>query len=718
MSRGPEDRTTSGPPAAVPAAATAPPEAARRAAELRSILERANVEYYVLDAPTLLDEEYDRLLRELKELEAAYPELATPDSPTQRVGAEPASQLQKVTHLAPMHSLDNAFSAEELRAWEDRNARIVAEVREAGYMAELKIDGLAVALLYENGVFVRGATRGNGRVGEDVTRNLRTIREIPLRLRTDSPPPRIEVRGEVYMPISGFQELNARRAAAGEPTFANPRNAAAGSLRQLDPAVTAVRPLRFFAFQVQADGPAAAGGLASTQAEILELLAGWGFPVEPHRRVCRDLDAILAYAEEAGRMRDSLDYAIDGIVAKVLPLHLWTELGMVGEREPRWAVAYKFAPDLAVTRLLDIRINVGRTGSLNPYAVLEPVEIAGATVKLATLHNFEDIARKDLRIGDMVLVKRAGEVIPQVVGPLVERRTGDEAPYTPPQQCPGCGTPLERPAGEVMVYCPNGSCPERIYWSLVHFASQSAMDIRGLGERTVEQLLRTGLVRDVADLYALRAEQLLTLDGFAEVSARNLIAAIDASRARPLSALLFALGIRHVGTHAAQILARRFGSMDALLQADEAQLAAIHGIGDITAAALASYLAEPKNRELIRRLAEAGVNMIEPVERAEGGALEGKTFVITGTHSVSRKELTDLIEKHGGRVAGSVSRSTDFLVAGENPGSKLDRARDLGVKVIDEAELRALVGESPPAVAAGPGAPLSLFDSPQPEERS
>lgn len=715
LSLGPEDRTSSGPRTAVPAGPGVPEDAARRAAELRSILERANVEYYVHDAPTLLDAEYDSLMRELKELEAAYPELATPDSPTQRVGAEPASQLEKVAHLAPMHSLDNAFSADELRAWEDRNARIVAEVREAGYMAELKIDGLAVSLLYEDGVLVRGATRGNGRVGEDVTRNLRTIREIPLRLRTDSPPARLEVRGEVYMPISGFRKLNERRAEAGEPTFANPRNAAAGSLRQLDPAVTASRPLRFFAFQVHVDAPRGTDGLATTQAEVLDLLAQWGFSIEPHRRLCRDLEEVIAYAAEAENWRDTLDYAIDGIVVKVQPLQLWTELGVIGEREPRWAVAYKFAPDVAVTRLLDIRVNVGRTGSLNPYAVLEPVEIAGATVKLATLHNFDDIARKDLRIGDMVLVKRAGEVIPQVVGPLVERRNGSEKPFEAPEQCPGCGTPVERPAGEVMAYCPNGSCPERIYWSLVHFASQSAMDIRGLGERTVEQLLRKGLVQDVADLYALGAEQLLTLDGFAEVSARNLIAAIDASRGRPLSALLFALGIRHVGTHAAQILARHFGTMDALMEATEAELAAIHGIGKTTAAALTAYFSEQKNRDLIRRLGEAGVNMIEPVERADGRVLDGKKLVITGRHSVSRKELTGLIERHGGRVTDTVSKSTDFLVAGENPGSKLDRARALGVKVIDEAELRALAAGSPPAVAAGPGTTLSLFDSPQPE---
>jgi DNA ligase (NAD+) len=692
-----------------------PEAAARRAAELRAILERANVEYYVLDAPTLLDEEYDRLLRELKELEAAYPELATPDSPTRRVGAEPASQLQKVRHLSPMHSLDNAFDATELRAWEDRNARIVAEVREAGYMVELKIDGLAISLLYEDGVLVRGATRGNGLVGEDVTRNVRTIRDIPLRLRSASPPRRIEIRGEVYMPISGFEELNQRRAAAGEPPFANPRNAAAGSLRQLDPAITAARPLRFFAFQLQAEEAGRGAGLAATQAEVLELLADWGFRVEPHRRACRNLEEVCAYAEEAERLRADLDYAIDGVVVKVQPLRLWAELGIVGDREPRWAIAYKFAPDLAVTRLRAIEVNVGRTGSLNPYAVLEPVEISGATVKLATLHNFEDIARKDLRIGDWVLVKRAGEVIPQVVGPLVERRTGEEMPYTPPDRCPGCGTPVERPAGEVMAYCPNGSCPERIYWSLVHFASQGAMDIRGLGERTAAQLLRSGLVHDVADLYALRAQDLLALDGFAEVSARNLVTAIAASRARPLSALLFALGIRHVGSHAAQILARRFGSMDALLEASEAELAAIHGIGDVTAAAVAHYLAEPSNRRLIQRLREAGVNMLEPVERAEHRPLEGKTFVITGTHSVSRKELTELIERHGGRVAGSVSKSTDYLVAGEDAGSKLARARELGVATIDEAALRAMLDAPARAVPAGPAAPLSLFDSPQPE---
>lgn len=668
--------------------------AARRAAELRHVLNEASYRYYVLDRPMMSDAEYDRLFRELRELEAAHPELVTPDSPTQRIGAEPASQFEKVRHLAPMLSLDNAFDYGELRAWEDRNARILSEVRDAGYVAELKIDGAAVALLYEDGVFVRGATRGNGVIGEDVTRNLRTIREIPLRLRDgDAPvPKRVEIRGEVYMSYSGFSALNERRAAAGEPTFANPRNSAAGSLRQLDPRITAERPLSFFAYQIQLDPDSRDDLPVETQDEVLRLLAAWGLPVNPERRVCRDLDEVIAYAEYVEQqLRGTLDYAIDGLVVKVAPIRLWPELGIVGGREPRWAIAYKFAPDLATTKLLAIEINVGRTGSLNPYAVLEPVEIAGATVRLATLHNFEDIARKDLRVGDTVLVKRAGEVIPQVVGPVTDQRTGLETPFVPPDRCPVCGTPVERPADEVMLYCPNGSCPARIYWGIVHFASQSAMDIRGLGEQTVQLLLDRGLVRDVADLYSLRVEDLRELDGFADLSARNLVDAIQASRDRPLHRLLFALGVRHVGIVAAQQLARHFGTMDALLEATAEAFAAVHGIGPATAGALAAYLAEPKNRELIERLRAAGVNMIEPVEREATRPFSGLTFVVTGTlPTLSRKEVTEFIERRGGRVAGSVSRSTDYVVVGESPGSKLDRARELGVPILSEAELLAL----------------------------
>jgi DNA ligase (NAD+) len=667
----------------------------QRVEELRRQLHEANYEYYVLDAPTLTDAEYDRLLRELKQLEAEHPELIVPDSPTMRIGAEPATQFEKVRHLAPMYSLDNAFSADELIAWEERNARIAREVRTDGYVAELKIDGTAVALRYERGVLVRGATRGNGTIGEDITQNIRTVRDVPLRLRGGAPIPDVlEIRGEVYMPLSGFRELNEKRAQAGEPTFANPRNSASGALRQLDARLTAQRPLRFFGFQIQLDPASTAGIEPRTQQDILALLLAWGVPVNPNRRSCADLNEVIRYTEEADQLRAGLDYGIDGVVVKVAPLWLWPELGVIGEREPRYAIAFKFPPDLALTRLLTIEVNVGRTGSLNPYARLEPVQIGGATVKLATLHNFEDIARKDLRPGDMVVVKRAGEVIPQVVAPVLESRAGTELPFEPPTRCPACDTPVERPPGEVMVYCPNGSCPARIYWGLVHFASQDAMDIRGLGERTAAQLLERGLVHDYADLYTLTPEQLLLLDGFAELSAQNLLRAIDASRRQPLSRLLFALGIRHVGQHAAQIVARAFEHMDRLLQAELPRIAELHGIGTTTAAALHTFLAEPRNRELIDRLKAAGVRMDEPVEKAEHSTLAGRTFVITGTHTRSRKEITTLIERHGGRVAGSVSRSTDYLVAGESPGSKLDRARELGVKVIDEHELLGMIEKS------------------------
>jgi DNA ligase (NAD+) len=635
------------------------------------------------------DAEYDRLFRELRALEEAHPELATPDSPTQRIGAEPASKLVKVEHLAAMYSLANAFNVEELRAWEERNARILREVREAGYLVELKIDGAAVSLLYEDGVLVRGATRGNGVIGEDVTRNLRTIRQIPLRLREAEPVGgRLEIRGEVYMPLSGFEELNERRAAAGQPTFANPRNAAAGALRQLDPRITAERPLRFFGFQIEPDPQRREPLPVKTQSEVLQLLDAWGVPVNPRRCECPDLEGVVSFATELEDARGELDYLIDGLVVKVQPLALWGELGVIGQREPRWSIAYKFAPDLATTRLESIEINVGRTGSLNPYAVLDPVEIGGATVRLATLHNFDAIRRKDLRVGDTVLVKRAGEVIPQVVAPLTEKRTGAEVPLQEPDRCPTCGTLVERPPEEVMIYCPNGSCPARIYWGLVHFASQGAMDIRGLGERTIAQLLDRGLVVGVDGLYTLREEDLLELEGFGPVSARNLIESIQASRTRPLSRLLHGLGVRHVGIHAAQVIARHYSTLDGLRQADAEDIASIHGIGKTTADALHAYLSEPKNRALLDGLAEAGVNTTEPVERAETRPFSGLTFVLTGTFpTMSRKEASTFVERHGGRVTGSVSKATDYLVAGENPGSKLDRARELGVPVLEESDL-------------------------------
>ena len=667
---------------------------AERAAELRHTLETANHEYYILDAPRLSDAEYDRLLRELKEIERAHPELQTPDSPTLRVGAEPSTQFQKVQHLAPMLSLDNAFNDQELNAWENRNARLVEEVRTAGYMCELKIDGAAVSLLYENGVLTRAATRGNGVLGEEITINIRTIREIPLRLAGKHIPGRMEVRGEVYMPFSGFREMNERRAAAGEATFANPRNAAAGSLRMLDPRVTAERPLRFFGYQIQLAPESARNVSISSQEEALELIQQWGVPVNPLRSKATSLADVLEFAHRIEQTRGDLDYAIDGVVVKVASIRLWDELGTVGEREPRWAIAYKFAPDLATTVLRKISVNVGRTGSLNPFAELEPVEIGGATVKMATLHNFEDIARKDLREGDTVLVKRAGEVIPQVVSPLTEHRTGKEKLYVPPTHCPVCNTPVEKSAEEVMIYCPNKACPAQIYSSIVHFVSQGGMDIRGLGERTIAQMLDRGMVRDVADLYHLNKGDLLTLDGFADISAQNLINSIEASKQRPLTNVLIALGVRHVGAHAAQVLARHYRTMDALMKASAGEYANIHGIGGTTAEALAAFMEEPRNRAVIERLAEAGVNMEEQVEELADSKFSGLSFVITGTlPTMSRKEASTFVESRGGRVSSSVSKSTDFVVVGDDPGSKFEKAKQLGVRILDEAGLRRLPDE-------------------------
>lgn len=681
---------------------------AARAAELREAVERANHEYYVLDAPTLSDAEYDRLFRELREIEAAHPALRTPDSPTLRVGAEPASKLEKTEHLAPMLSLDNAFGPDELRAWETRNARIADEVRTRGYVAEPKIDGLAVALTYEDGVLVKGATRGNGTIGEDVTRNLRTIKEIPLRLRSGGPavPSRMEIRGEVYMSLVGFEKLNQRRAAEGLATFANPRNSAAGSLRQLDPAVTAARPLRFFAYAVEAGG---APVPFTTQWELLEALRAWGLPVNPLARPCADLEAVVAFVDEFEGRRSTLDYEVDGAVIKVNPLPLQEELGVVGGRDPRWAIAYKYAPDLAITTLNAIRINVGRTGALNPYAELEPVEVSGVIVRQATLHNEDDIRRKDIRVGEKVIVKRAGEVIPQVVGPVLEEGQVRAAPFEMPTVCPGCGTPAERPEGEAMTYCPNSACPARIYWGIVHFASRGAMDIRGLGERTIATLLERGMVTDVADLYTLTQDQLLELEGFKEKSAQNLLDGIEASKQQGLARVLFGLGVRHVGEIAAQTLARHFGSMERLMAASVEEIEAVHTIGGIMAAALHAWMAEPRNQEVVRKLAAAGVKMTE--ERAEPaeGPFTGKAFVITGTHpTMSRTQMEEFIQQRGGRVTGSVTKKTDYLVVGEDAGSKLARAQELGIAQLSEADLLAL----PAALDAAASAEAPAEDQP------
>ncbi len=629
----------------------------QRAEALRRTLDRANHAYYVLDAPEISDAEYDRLLRELQELEAAHPELRTPDSPTQRVGAEPASALVKHTHRRPMLSLANAFTPEELTAWEDRNAGLNPEAREGGYTTEVKIDGAAVSLTYEKGRFVTGCTRGNGLVGEVITENLKTIPDLPLMLTGKGHPGLMEVRGEVYFPRAAFTRLNAQRERDGEPPFANPRNAAAGSLRQLDPRITRRRRLRLFVFHVEV----IEGALkASRQSQVLDQLEEWGFPVEPHRARCADLAAVQAKVTEYEGLLDALPFDADGVVVKIDRLTLHEDLGVVGGREPRWAVARKFAPEVAITRLLDIQVNVGRTGALTPFAVLEPVEVGGVTVSTATLHNEDQIEQKDIRIGDWVEVVRAGEVIPQVLGPLRDRRTGDEKPFRMPERCPACGTPVERPPDEVMRYCPNATCAGRVLEGIVHFAAREAMDIRGLGYERVRQLLDNGLIHDVADLYLIRREQLLELERFAEQSADQLLAGIAASKARPLSTLLFAVGIRHVGKNVAQILARRFGTLHAIMAADGETIGEVPGVGPTIAEAVVSFFREPRNRKLIDRLVEAGVGTPEPDAISAGGPLEGKSYVLTGTlPTLSRaRPLASSSGRGAGSPVGSPRRPT------------------------------------------------------------
>ncbi|MEX2178187.1 MAG: NAD-dependent DNA ligase LigA [Gemmatimonadaceae bacterium] len=666
---------------------------AARAATLREQIERANHEYYVLDRPTITDAEYDALFRELRALEARHPTLRVADSPTLRVGAEPQSALVKHQHLAPMLSLANAFDETELVEWEERLVRLAGEeVRRSGYTCELKIDGAAVSLTYREGVFIAGATRGNGVVGENVTPNLRTIRSIPLRLRGTKHPRMMEVRGEVYMPFSGFERMNEERVRAGEPVFANPRNSAAGALRQLDPAVSAARPLRFFAYQAVVqegvDPP------ANAQFALLDRLEEWGLPVAPHRARARTLADVHAWATKVEHaIRPALDFAIDGAVVKVDDMRLWPELGVVSGREPRYAVARKFAPDIAETTLLRIEINVGRTGSLNPFAVLQPVEIGGTTVQLATLHNFELIRDKDLRDGDIVQVKRAGEVIPQVIGPVPDRRDpkSPPAPYAPPTVCPSCGTRVVPGVDRGMLYCPNFECPARQLEGLVHFASRGAMDIRGLSYARIRQLIDADLVHDASDLYGLKASQLAPLERFADRSAEQLVEAIQASKAQPLSRLLFGLGIDNVGGTAARQLARHFGALDALAEASAGDILAIHGIGEAIADSVTAWFANADARRLVDKLRRRGLSLEEPRQET-AGALRGMTFVITGTlDTLSREQATELIESNGGKVTSGVSKKTSYVVAGADPGSKLEKAKALGVRVIGEPGLRELL---------------------------
>lgn len=663
--------------------------AAARAAELRRLLERANYAYYVLDRPEMSDAEYDRLFQELAALEARQPELRTPDSPTLRIGAEPSPAFRKHRHLVPMLSLANAFDAAQLAAWEERNARLVEDVAAGGYTLEVKIDGAAVSLTYESGVLVTGATRGNGIEGENVTANLRTVLDLPLRLQGSGWPATMEVRGEVYLSRSRFERINKERAKTGEAPFANPRNAAAGALRQLDPKITRARGLRIFCFHIEAPGRRLP---FQTQDALLTHLGRWGFPVEPNHRCVKNLDDANRAISTLERLLPDLDYGADGVVVKVNRLALHAELGTIGEREPRWAIARKFAPDVAVTKLQEIRVNVGRTGALNPYAVLDPVEIGGVTVSTATLHNADLIAAKDIRVGDFVEVTRAGEVIPQVLGPVRSKRTGEEKRFKMPGRCPVCRTPVDRPPDEVMTYCPNVSCPGRIYEGIVHFASRGAMDIRGLGAERVQALLKAKLIADVADLYdrkRLDLLALLSLEGFAEKSASQLLEAVDASKRQPLSTLLFALGIRHVGAQGARLLARRFKTMANLARASTEEIAEIHGVGPAIAEAVSAFFSAAANRRLIERLQKLGLTMEEPdAEGAGADPLAGHTYVITGTlPTLAREDASRRIEAAGGHVTNGVSRKTTALVAGEVPGSKLEKARALGIPVIDEAEL-------------------------------
>jgi DNA ligase (NAD+) len=608
---------------------TAGPE--QRAAELRQELAEHNRRYYVLDDPAIDDDEYDALLDELRGIEADHPELRTPDSPTQRVGAPPLERFEQVEHAEPMLSLANARNEEELRAWETRIRnhlkRLDITAAEFSYTSEPKIDGLAISLTYEDGVLARGATRGDGRVGEDVTRNLRTIGAIPLRI--DEAPPLVEVRGEVYLPVADFKALNERRAEAGEPAFANPRNSAAGSIRQLDPALAAERPLSIWTYGI---GAVRGLDLATHSAE-LEWLRERGFKVNPDTDHHAGIESVVKRCRWWEERRDELDYEIDGVVVKVDERALWRELGVVG-REPRWAIAWKFAPTTATTKLLGVVWNVGRTGHLVPFAMLEPVHVGGVTVSTATLHNEEDLARKDVRVGDEVVVMRAGDVIPQVVAPLVQRRPKGTRKVKPPEECPACGTPVEKPGDAVFSICPNrAGCPGQSFQHVKHFVSKGAMDIDGLGEKQAMRFLQEGLIGDVSDIYELKEEKLSGLEGFGETSARNLVAAIDASRSRPFKRVLYALGLPGVGYVTAEALADHFGSIDALHEADPEQIEEVEGVGPIMAVQIAEALADEQTWALVEKLREKGLRLEQDASerRQAGGPLEGKTFVLTGT---------------------------------------------------------------------------------------
>ena len=668
--------------------------AAKRAAELRKQLEHHGRQYYVLDDPEISDADYDALLNELRDIEAENPDLLTPDSPTQRVGGRPLDKFEPVEHLQPMLSLANARNEDELRAWltrtENRLEKEGFSDAEIAFVSEPKIDGLAISLVYEDGVLVRGATRGDGEVGEDVTQNLRTINAIPLRV--EGAPALLEVRGEAYLPLDAFAKLNEQRAEAGEPTYANPRNTAAGSIRQLDPKLAASRPLSMWCYSV-----GALEGLSfDSHHESLEWLREHGFKVNADVKRLDTLEEVIEECRAWEERRDRLEYEIDGVVVKVDDLDLQKRLGVVG-REPRGAIAWKFPPMTATTTLQRVAWNVGRTGHLVPFAQLEPVQVSGVTVKLATLHNEEDLARKDVRDGDEVIVMRAGDVIPQVVSPTAKAQKAKKRGRKPkpPSKCPSCGTPTVKPEDGVWTICPNrASCPGQIFQSVKHFVSKGAMDIEGLGEENARRFLSDGLIKNVADIYELTLEQLTGLEGFGEISARNLLASIEASKATPFFRVLYALGIPGIGYVNARNLAGHFRSIDALMAADAEAIAETPGIGPVLADTLQQTLAEDRTRDLIERLRGYGLNMESegPAPGEVDGPLAGKTLVITGTlPNLSREQATERIESAGGKVTGSVSKKTDYVVAGADPGSKMTKAEQLGTEVLDEDGLLALL---------------------------
>ena len=654
-----------------------------RIEELRELVRYHNRRYYVEDAPEISDAEYDALYKELEILENEHPELVTTDSPTQRIGGEPLEEFEQVMHAVPMLSLSNARKLEDLYEWDTRVRRLLGNDEKPRYVTELKIDGLAVSLRYERGRFVRGATRGNGTIGEDVTANLRTVRSIPERLSGDYPEV-LEARGEVYIPLDRFEEFNGRQEAEGKRPFANPRNLAAGSIRQLDPRITAERPLAIFCY-----GVGEGGERYESHSATLDALRSYGLRVNPHK-VHEDIESVAEECAYWTRERASLGYQIDGVVVKVNSREQQLALGSVA-KAPRWAIAYKFEPLAARTRLTDIIVNVGRTGALTPQALLEPVNVGGVTISRATLHNEDYIKEKGILIGDEVIVERAGDVIPQVVRAIPQERAGNEYPFEMPENCPVCGEPVSRPEGEAVTRCVNARCPAQALEHIIHWASKAAMDIEGLGEKVATKLFDLSLIRDAADIYGLRAEQLEPLEGFGEKSAENLVRAIERSKEQPFSRVLFALGIRHVGSVTAGLIAGRFGGEDLLRGVSVEQLTEIEGIGEVVARAVVDYFALEDNRSLVVRLMRAGLDLERTTGASQEGPLAGRRVVITGTLSRPRSYFVERLEEAGGTFTSSVSKNTDYVLAGEEAGSKLERANSLGVPVLDETAFEELL---------------------------